>query len=260
MELKLSGKTVLITGGSKWIGFATALAFAAEGCQLHLAARTLADLETARDTLAKDFAVPVTLHSVDLSSLGSASALVEACGDVDILVNNAGAVPGGSIEEVDEQRWRAAWELKVFGYINTTREMYERMKKRGRGVIVNIIGNAGNLVPANYIAGVTGSAGLTAFTRALGGVSMDHGVRVVGISPGDCLNERGIMFLRQQAQDVLGDSERWREQLQDLPGHRAAESEEIAYAAVFLSSDRSAYTSGAVLTIDGGISSRLAVL
>jgi NAD(P)-dependent dehydrogenase (short-subunit alcohol dehydrogenase family) len=260
MELKLSGKTVLITGGSKGIGFATALAFAAEGCQLHLAARTLADLETARDTLAKDFAVPVTLHAVDLSRLGSASALVEACGDVDILVNNAGAVPGGSIEDVDEQRWRVAWDLKVFGYINTTREMYERMKKRGRGVIVNIIGNAGNLVPANYIAGVTGSAGLAAFTRALGGVSMDHGVRVVGISPGDCLNERGIMFLRQQALAVLGDAERWREQLQDLPGHRAAELEEIAYAAVFLSSDRSAYTSGAVLTIDGGISSRLAVL
>jgi NAD(P)-dependent dehydrogenase (short-subunit alcohol dehydrogenase family) len=74
------------------------------------------------------------------------------------------------------------------------------------------------------------------------------------------LNERGIMFLRQQALDVLGDAERWRERLQDLPGHRAAESEEIAYAAVFLSSDRSAYTSGAALTIDGGISSRLAVL
>ncbi len=134
------------------------------------------------------------------------------------------------------------------------------MTKRGRGVIVNIIGNAGNLVPANYIAGVTGSAGLATFTRALGGVSMDHGVRVVGISPGDCLNERGIMFLRQQALAVLGDAERWRERLQALPGHRAAEPEEIAHAAVFLSSDRSAYTSGAVLTIDGGISSRLAVL
>ena len=260
MELNLRGKTVLITGGSKGIGLESARAFAAEGCHLHLSARTLADLETTRDTIAKDFAVPVAIHATDLSRGGSASGLVQECGDVDILINNAGAVPGGSIEEVDEQRWRAAWDLKVFGYINMTREMYARMKTRGRGVIVNIIGNAGNLVPANYIAGVTGSAGLATFTRALGGVSMDHGVRVVGISPGDCLNERGIMFLRQQALAVLGDAERWRERLQELPGHRAAEPEEIAYAAVFLSSDRSAYTSGAVLTIDGGISTRLAVL
>jgi NAD(P)-dependent dehydrogenase (short-subunit alcohol dehydrogenase family) len=138
--------------------------------------------------------------------------------------------------------------------------MYARMKARAEGVIVNVIGSAGNLVPANYITGVTGSAGLAAFTRALGGVSLDYGVRVVGVSPGDCLNERGIVFLRQQAKEVFGDAERWRERMNDLPGHRAAESDEIAWAVLFLASDRSGYTSGSILTVDGGMSARLAVL
>ncbi len=260
MDLNLTGKTVLITGGSKGIGFATARAFAAEGCQLHLVARTAADLNAARDHIRKEYNVEVTVHSTDLSLGENVGHLVEACGDVDILINNAGAVPGGGVEEVDEARWRSAWNLKVFGYINMTRAMYARMKGRGEGVILNIIGNAGNLVPASYITGVTGSAGLAAFTRALGGVSLDHGVRVVGISPGDCLNERGIIFLRQQAKEALGDAERWRERMKDLPGQRAAESDEIAWAVVFLASDRSGYTSGSILTIDGGMSARLAVL
>ena len=171
-----------------------------------------------------------------------------------------GSVPGGGVEDVDEARWRAAWDLKVFGYISVTRSIYVRMKARRSGVILNIIGNAGNLVPANYIAGVTGSAALVGFTRALGGVSLDHGIRVVGISPGDCMNERGVMFLRQQAKEVLGDADRWRERMQELPGGRAAQPEEIAWAAVFLASERSSYTSGSILTIDGGMSARLAVL
>src|SRR5437899_2653733 len=122
MELKLSGKSVLITGGSKGIGLATARAFAGEGCHLHLSARTLADLESARDTIAKDFAVPVTTHATDLSKRESASRLVQACGDVDILVNDADAVPGGSLEEVDERRGGAARVLKIVGYISITRE------------------------------------------------------------------------------------------------------------------------------------------
>jgi NAD(P)-dependent dehydrogenase (short-subunit alcohol dehydrogenase family) len=208
----------------------------------------------------KQYSVSVIIHPTDLSIGENVTGLIEACGDVDIVVNNAGSVPGGGVEDVDEARWRAAWDLKVFGYINVTRSIYLRMKVRRRGVILNIIGNAGNLVPANYIAGVTGSAALVGFTRALGGVSLDYGIRVVGTSPGDCMNERGVMFLRQQAKEVLGDAERWRERMEKLPGGRAAQPEEIAWAAVFLASERSSYTSGSILTIDGGMSARLAVL
>ena len=260
MDLGLKGQSVLITGGSQGIGLATARAFAAESCNLHLAARTKVDLQAARDSISADFGVEVTIYSLDLSLGANVEQLVNTCGDVDILVNNAGAIPGGTIEEINEDRWRTAWELKVFGYINMMRECYKTMKTRGRGVIVNVIGNAGNQAPAGYVAGVSADAMLEVLTRTLGGDSLDHGVRVVGISPGDLLNERGIMFLRRQAEEELGDTERWSERLAELPGGRAGTSEEIADAIVFLASPRSNYTSGVVLTVDGGVSARRAVM
>jgi NAD(P)-dependent dehydrogenase (short-subunit alcohol dehydrogenase family) len=158
MDLQLQDSVVLITGGSKGIGLATARAFAGEGCRLHLAARTETDLETARAGIAADFGVEVTVHPVDLSRGEHVRRLAEACGTADILINNAGAIPGGRIEVMSEAAWREAWELKVFGYINMMREYYLRMKQRGRGVIVNIIGNAGNQPPAEYAAGVSAAA------------------------------------------------------------------------------------------------------
>src|SRR5256886_7950123 len=144
MDLGLKGKTVLITGGSKGIVCACALSFAAEGCDLHRAARNRELLETVRRTIrAAHSGVDVSLHAVDLRDGTALHNLATACGDSDILVNNAGDIPGGTIESLDESKWRHAWELKVFGYINLTRELFRRMKARKRGVIVNIIGMAG---------------------------------------------------------------------------------------------------------------------
>jgi len=260
MDLDLRGRAVLITGGSQGIGLATARAFALEGCHLHLAARTESRLREAQREITGRFGGKVEIHPIDLGVGENARVLSRACSDVDILVNNAGAVPGGSLEEIDEARWRTAWNLKVLGYINLTREIYGEMAARGRGVIVNVIGTAGNIVPASYIAGVSGSASLVAFTQALGGMSLDRGVRVVGVSPGDVLNERGISFLRQQAAETLGDPERWRERLAHQPGKRAASEEDIANAVVFLASDRAGYVSGEVLAVDGGLRWRQRVL
>lgn len=141
-----------------------------------------------------------------------------------------------------------------------TRALYAEMKARGRGVVVNVIGTAGDQRPADYAAGVSANAALATLTRALGGESLDHGVRVVGVSPGDMTNERGTEFLRRQAAEEFGDPERWREPLARLPGGRAATSEEVADAILFLASPRAGYVSGTVLTIDGGMSSRRAVL
>ncbi len=260
MDLDLKASSVLITGGSKGIGLATARAFAAEGCNLHLAARTERDLSAARESITQTYAVKVATYPLDLSLGENAHRLIETCGDIDILVNNAGAIPGGTIEDLSDEAWRAAWELKVFGYINMMRAIYPKMKQRGRGVIVNIIGNAGDQPPAQYAAGVSADAMLETLTRTIGSDSLDHGVRVVGISPGDMMNERGIMFMRRQAEEKLGDPDRWKERMAGLPGGRAGASEEIADAAVFLASPRSGYTSGTILTIDGGVSARRAVM
>jgi NAD(P)-dependent dehydrogenase (short-subunit alcohol dehydrogenase family) len=227
---------------------------------LHLAARTESRLQEAKREIVDRFGCSVEIYPIDTSVGENTRTLAQACHTVDILVNNAGAVPGGDMMKIDEARWRKAWDLKVFGYINLAREMYIAMAERGNGVIVNIIGTAGNILPASYIVGVSGSAALVAFTRAQGGVSLNYGVRVVGVSPGDVMNERGIAFLRQQADEQLGDPERWRERLADQPGGRAATEEDIANAVVFLASSRAGFISGEVLAVDGGLRWRQRVL
>lgn len=256
MDLKLAGKTAAITGSSKGIGAAVARTMAEEGCNLHLAARTEADLEAVRDDIMSQQQVGVTLHPMDLSVSGQPEALAEAAGDIDILINNAGAIPGGTIDMIDEATWREAWNLKVFGYINLTRAVYANFKARGGGTIVNVIGTAGERQDFGYIAGSAGNASLMAFTRALGSRSADDNIRVVAVNPGMTETDRLVTLLRGVAAAKGMDPDNWREQTKGLPFGRAGTSEEVADIVAFLASERASYISGTVVTIDGGISAR----
>ncbi len=149
-----------------------------------------------------------------------------------------------------------AWDLKVFGYVNMTRRFYALMAKRKHGVIINIIGAAGESVQSDYIAGSAGNASLMAFTRAVGGTAPRDGLRVVGINPGPVETDRMTTRLRREAQTQFGDAERWRELTKGMSFGRAATPEEIAWMAAFLASDKSAYTTGTIVTVDGGGTSR----
>ena len=252
MDLQLNGKTALITGGSKGIGRGVAEVLATEGCNLHLAARTELDLENARAELMADHGVQVTIHATDLSTGEAARELAKKTEGIDILVNNAGAIRAGNIEMVDEETWLEGWNLKVFGFINLIRAIYPAMCKRGSGVIVNIIGNAGEHPAANYICGSVGNAGLIALTKALGAESLDHGVRVVGISPGQIATERLERQQRIKAEQALGDGSRWREMLEHLPQSRPGTVEECANVVAFMASPCAGRVSGSILTVDGG--------
>jgi len=256
MDLNLHGKTALVTGASKGIGLAVAKALAAEGCNLHLAARGKETLEAAREAIRKRHQVAVALHPLDLSRSESVGQLAESCRDVDILINNAGAIPGGTIDMIDEARWREAWDLKVFGYINLTREFLALMGKRGRGVIVNVVGLAGEKMDAGYVAGSAGNAALIAFTKAVGSTSLDKGVRVLGCNPGPVETDRIVTLMKTRAEREFGDASRWQEYLKKLPLGRAAKAEEVADLVAFLASDRAAYISGTVTNIDGGLGAR----
>lgn len=192
---------------------------------------------------------------MDLTEQGAADRLAKVVGGIDILVTNAGAIPGGSLGEIDEVRWRAGWELKVFGYINLTRTVYPLMKARGGGVIVNNIGNGGEVYDPAYIAGAAGNASLMAFTRALGSSSLEDGIRVVGVNPGPVDTPRIVRLLKQKAASEFGDENRYQELLGNLPLQRPAHVREVADLIAFLSSYRSGYTSGTVVTVDGGLAS-----
>jgi hypothetical protein len=256
MDLNLRGKTALITGASKGIGRGAAEVLAEEGVNVILVSRTQADLDAVRDNIAARWNVRAEVHAYDISDSANVDRLVAEHAGIDILVNNAGAIPAGNLQEITEARWREAWDLKVYGYINMCRRFYAEMKQRGRGVIINVLGMAGERMDAGYIAGSTGNAGLMAFTKTLGGGASSDNLRVVGINPGAIATDRLVTVMKKRAQDRLGDANRWEELMKPLPFSRAGTSEEIGWMVAFLASDKSAYTTGTIITIDGGAANR----
>lgn len=254
MDLKLGGRRVLITGGSKGIGLACARGFLDEGCSVVLVAHNAAQLAAAGHEL--EGGNRVVTCAADMSVASERERIAAAFGDVDILVNNAGAIPGGGLLDLSMETWASAWDLKVIGYIHLTKLYLARMSERRAGVIVNIIGSAGRSPRYDYICGGTGNAALMAFTTAVGGRSVDWGVRVFGINPSMTRTDRIVSLSKARAAASLGDEQRWEEMLQDLPLDRLIEPSEIANAACFLASPACGYVSGTVLDVDGGGSAR----
>ncbi len=253
MDLNLRGKSVLITGASRGIGYAIAEEMAAEGCNLHLAARDETRLKALAERLAGDHGIRATTYRRDLSLTSDVESLGDACQYVDILVNNAGDIPTGTLETIDSATWRKAWDLKVFGYVDLTRIIYPRMCARRSGVIVNIVGAAFKRPNPQYIAGCMANIALDMFTQCLGGESMRSGVRVVAVHPGPTTSDRHLSHVKERAQRELGDANRWEELHARMPGGRAATVKEVAETVAFLASDRSSFTSGGAVVIDGGL-------
>lgn len=248
MDLQLENRKVVITGGSKGIGLACARAFREEGAEVVLVSRSAETLAEARAGLGNR----AETLALDLSSDAAREELAAAHPDADILVNNAGAIPGGGLFDIGMDRWREAWALKVMGYIHLTQLYLERMKARGDGAIVNIVGMAGRQPRWDYICGGAGNAALIAFTNAVGGRSTEWGVRVLGINPSLTQTDRVVTLSKARAKTELGDENRWPEMLTGLPFDRPAEAMEMARLAVVLASPVSAYSSGTVVDVDGG--------
>ena len=251
MDLHLMGKRALVTGGSKGIGRASAEVLAEEGCDVVLVARDPAALQDAAVAVRSRRQVQVETLAADLSCQAEVERVAASAGAVDILVNNAGAIPPGGLLAMDDATLRAAWDLKVFGFISLCRALYPVLKAR-QGVVVNVIGAAGETFEPGYIAGVAGNAALMAFTRALGRGAHVDGVRAVAINPGPVATARLERLLRRRAAAELGDADRWLDLCKDMPYGRPAQPEEVGAAVAFLASPRSAYTNGTVLTINGG--------
>jgi NAD(P)-dependent dehydrogenase (short-subunit alcohol dehydrogenase family) len=247
-------QSVLVTGGTRGIGAATVRALAAEGvCRLHVVGR---DKDRTRELADQLPEAEITGYALDLAHPGDRAELRSVIGEVDILINNAGAIPQGALHGSDLTVWQRAWELKLWGYLELTQMAMAAMTARGSGVIVNVVGVSGERPDAGYLAGSMANSALMTMTRTVGAYSLDEGVRVVGINPGPVRTDRLLDALQVRARTELGDTQRWPEYIQNYPGRRIATAEEVADSIVFLASARSSYTSGCILTLDGGMAWR----
>ena len=249
MDYNLKGKVALVTGGSKGIGFAIAEALAAEGCDLRLVARDLESLKEAREKIKAKYPVEIQIESVNLSEPGSAEELGAAFPETDILINSAGAIARGSLMNIDPAGFREGFEGKVMSTIMLSRAIYPHMMQRKSGVIINIIGIAGEKLNPNSIGTSVANASLIAFTKAFGAESVDHGVRVLGINPGLIHTPRTDNLLHPKTEV---DRQAYGKLMANLPYGRMGKAEEVASLAVFFASDAAKYISGDVISVDAG--------
>lgn len=257
MELGLKNKKVLITGASQGIGKGIAQAFAKEGANLLLVARSDEKLKALAEELQNEYSIDVKYLAVDLSLVDAVDQIKSFVGqDLDILVNNAGDVPSGDLWKVDAEQWKAGWEVKVYGFINLTRALYPLMKNRENAAIVNIIGIAGERLTYDYIAGSTGNAALIAFTKSMGAYSLDDGIRINGINPGPIETERIHKLIGHAKSSGPEAIAALQEKLKMLPAKRMGRVEEIADVVLFLASNKALYISGTIVNVDGGMSNR----
>jgi len=255
MDLQLTGKHVLVTGGSRGIGLACARAFLAEGARVSLVGRSRANLDAAIAAL-KAQGHGATAYQCELTDAGAASATVAAAWDgagaIDILVNSAGAALRTPFDELQPQAWQAAMQAKFFTYINVMDPLIKRMAARGSGAIVNIVGMGGKVATTTHLAGGAANAALMLASAGLAAAYGPKGVRVNAVNPSLTLTDRlAEGFAVDARMRKISPEEVLRQAQAKLPLGRLALPEDIANAVVFLASPRAGYISGAVLSMDG---------
>jgi NAD(P)-dependent dehydrogenase (short-subunit alcohol dehydrogenase family) len=254
MDLGLKDKKVLITGGSKGIGFACAKAFIAEGARVALVSRSQENLDKAKKALAQAYVI-----AADLTDAAAAGAMVEKVeaefGPIDVLVNSAGAAKRTDADDLTPAAWRAGMDAKYFSYINVIDPLIKRMGKRGTGVVINIIGSGGKVASPTHLAGGAANAALLLATAGLAFAYASKGVRVVGVSPGITRTERVAEGLKAEAKRAnVSEEQAYKQMIARLPMGKPAEPEEIADIVVFAASERGRYLTGANISTDGAAS------
>ncbi len=258
MELGLTGRVALVTGGSKGIGRAVADGLAAEGCRLALAARGEDALREAAEALGAKGAEVLTV-AADLAEPDAPRRVLEEVvarfGRLEILVNNAGAIRGGDFLTTPAEQWADDWRLKILGYVRMAQEAIPAMRPGRWGRIVNVIGAAARNPATTYMAGGIANAGLINFTRALADLGAPDGILVNAVSPGATATERWDRLAAQQAAAQGKSVEAFRaDAARQQPLGRIGRPEDVADLVVFLASERASFITGASITVDGGAS------
>src|SRR5712692_3949325 len=245
--MKLKGRTALVTGGSRGIGRAVALALAEEGADV--AVNYVSSEAAARDAVEqiRKMGRRAMLAQADVAdypdTFRMAQQVLAEFGHLDILVNNAGISSDKTFVKMDHSSWRRVLAINLDGVFNCTKAFIEQMIAQQYGRVVNItsvIGQIGNFGQANYAAS---KAGVAAFTKSLAKELASKGITVNAVAPG---------FTETDMVDAL--PEKVRSKLLDqIPMRRFGKSEEVARACVYLCSADGDYITGAELSINGGL-------
>jgi len=245
----LKGKNALVTGGSRGIGYAIVKKYAENGANvaftyLHSAEKAAAIV----NELSSAYGVRVLAYQSDASSYTAAEELVAAVhkefGQIDILVNNAGITRDNLILRMSEEQFDEVIDSNLKSVFNLTKHVSKLMLRQKGGSIINlssIVGLRGQAGQSNYAAS---KAGIIGFSKSIAEEFGSRNIRCNAISPG---------FIETDMTDVLGEDVK-KNLLGQIPLQRMGRAEEIADAALFLGSDMSAYITGQVLSVCGGMS------
>ncbi|HET6439283.1 MAG TPA: SDR family oxidoreductase [Anaeromyxobacter sp.] len=259
MNLGLTGRVALITGGSKGIGLACAEAFAAEGARVAIASRRQDHLSAAAGLLGGK-GYRVATFTADLGEPDAAARLavdVEArVGPVDVLVTCAGAARRSAPDALDAGAWQVGMNAKYFPSIYALQAVVPGMARRGRGAVVNVVGQGGKVASPEHLPGGAANAAIMLASVGLAATYARQGVRVNVLNPGLTLTERADRACEVEAARRGVSVQEARRSLEErIPMGRFARPEEIAAVVVFLASDRASYVTGAVLSMDGAATS-----
>jgi 3-oxoacyl-(acyl-carrier-protein) reductase len=245
--MKLEGRTALVTGASRGIGRAIALALAAEGADV---AVNYVSNEAAAASLVEEIQAlgrKAVLARADVSDFpdtySMAHSVLDQFGHIDILVNNAGVTSDKTFVNMDHSTWRKVLAINLDGVFNCTKVCIDQMVEQNYGRVVNItsvIGQIGNFGQANYAAS---KAGVAAMTKTLAKELASKGITVNAVAPGFIATEM-VSSIPENVQDRL---------LSLIPLRRFGKAEEVAQMVVFLCSPEGDYVTGAELEVNGGL-------
>ncbi len=243
----LKGKTALVTGGTRGIGYAIAKRFASEGCNLAFTYVSSAEKANAIEKELSESGVKVKGYKSNAGRYDETEKLVNEVvsdfGDIDILVNNAGITLDNLILRMSEDQWDEVVMANLKSVFNLTKQVSKQMLRNKSGSIINIssiVGMKGQAGQSNYAAS---KAGVIGFTKSIADEFGTRNIRCNAIAPG---------FIETDMTQVLPEETK-RNILAQIPMHRMGKPEEVADAALFLASDLSTYISGQVISVCGGI-------
>lgn len=257
MDLQLQNKVVAITGGSKGIGFQTALRFVKEGATVAICARGEKQLQVAKDSIFQQTGKEIAIFPCDVSQEEDCkefiNGVIKLFGRIDILINNAGTAAGFSFEQVSTELWQNDLDLKLFGTIYCSKYAVSEMRKVGGGSIVNITAVLAKTPPANSLPSTVSRAAGIALTKAMSNDLGPANIRVntvcIGLIRSDQIEKRW------KAQEPNLTWDQFSAKVgETIPLRRIGDTEEAANAIVFLASPAASYITGSSLHLDGGAS------